>query len=64
MSWLWDDFETYRLRQSDLDDYLVKLHGNWQFYFRVDNGFYQFWVPRKLSAEERREVEDLRYEDV
>jgi hypothetical protein len=35
MPWLWDDFDTYRLRQCDLDEYLVKLFGNYDFLTRV-----------------------------
>lgn len=35
MAWRWDYFPTYDLRQDDLERYLVRLFGNFQFFIEV-----------------------------
>lgn len=35
MGYAWDTFETYRLRQVDLEGYLRKIFGAWDFYINV-----------------------------
>ncbi|KAF1948008.1 hypothetical protein EJ02DRAFT_391532 [Clathrospora elynae] len=49
MSYLWDTFETYRLRQADLETYLREVRGPWEFYIQVVNGIYTFWIPGALT---------------
>ncbi|KAF2444640.1 hypothetical protein P171DRAFT_359811 [Karstenula rhodostoma CBS 690.94] len=49
MVYVWDTFETYRLRQADLEGLLRERFGNYEFYINVANGYYRFWVPRYLT---------------
>jgi hypothetical protein len=35
MPYIWDSFETYRLRQKDLEAFLTDCFGNFEFYITV-----------------------------
>ncbi|KAF2244130.1 hypothetical protein BU26DRAFT_522839 [Trematosphaeria pertusa] len=35
MPYVWDTFDTYQLRQADLESYLRTKFGPWDFYIRV-----------------------------
>jgi len=35
MAYVWDSFETYRLDQKDLEKYLTKLFGEYDFFIKV-----------------------------
>jgi len=61
--YLWDSVPSYRLTQSAVEDFLTGVFGNFQFYVRFSNDYWQFWVPRSLSDGEREmlfEQRDLR----
>ncbi|KAF2444642.1 hypothetical protein P171DRAFT_513703 [Karstenula rhodostoma CBS 690.94] len=49
MTWAWDEFDTYRLAQNTLEDFLTKRFGYYNFFTRVVNGVYKFWIPRALT---------------
>jgi len=63
MAYVWDSFETYRLDQKDLEKYLTKLFGEYDFFIKVVNGYYKFWIPSALTPEQQEELADLRWED-
>ncbi|OAG07883.1 uncharacterized protein CC84DRAFT_1140220 [Paraphaeosphaeria sporulosa] len=49
MVYAWDTFETYRLRQADLESFLTRIFGAWDFFINIQNGFYRFWIPTPLT---------------
>ncbi|KAF2793633.1 hypothetical protein K505DRAFT_243993 [Melanomma pulvis-pyrius CBS 109.77] len=50
MVYLHDTLDTYRLSVPSLQDFLTRTFGPYEFFIRVVNGMYQFWVPRRLTA--------------
>ncbi|KAF2204800.1 hypothetical protein GQ43DRAFT_437584 [Delitschia confertaspora ATCC 74209] len=61
MGWVYDEFAQYRLREDVLEKYLTESFGNYEFYIKPINGTYKFWIPQKLSDEQRRAILRLRF---
>ena len=46
MPWCYDYFETYRLRQGDLDDFLTELFDNYDFLITVSD---RIWLKSQIK---------------
>ncbi|PSN67392.1 hypothetical protein BS50DRAFT_574089 [Corynespora cassiicola Philippines] len=60
MPYVWDTFETYRLTRNSLEQFLRDLHGPYDYYIQVVNGYYQFWVPQSLTQDQREDLAEKR----
>ncbi|KAF2191007.1 hypothetical protein K469DRAFT_719966 [Zopfia rhizophila CBS 207.26] len=61
MAWVWDTCDAYRLTQVTLENYLMEIFGNYKFYTKVVNGSYMFWIPEKLTEDDRKALRARRY---
>ncbi|KAH8707102.1 hypothetical protein GQ44DRAFT_777491 [Phaeosphaeriaceae sp. PMI808] len=62
-AYVWDSYDTYRLRQLDLERFLADTFGEQDFHVSVEAGIYRFQVPRALEQAERNELADKRVEE-
>lgn len=61
--WGYRYFDTYDLRQEDLQDFLKGIFGNFDFYINVQAGKYRFWIQRDLTQAETKRLAAKRLKD-
>ncbi|KAF8852433.1 hypothetical protein BDZ45DRAFT_678357 [Acephala macrosclerotiorum] len=56
----WDSIPAYRLSGKTVNAFLQSIFGYYNFYTKLSTDHYQFWIPVKLTQEQRAQLLNLR----